>query len=76
MDPLTAALNLLTSVNTVINTLAAKATAPMADALIQDYLARQARVEAILQWLANKVGLSLPTAPAPPAQAPLVAKTS
>lgn len=75
MDPLTAALNLLTSVNTVINTLAAKATAPMADALIQDYLARQARVEAMLQWLANKVGLSLPTAPAP-AQAPLVAKTS
>lgn len=76
MDPLTAALNLLTSVNTVINTLASKASTPVADALIQDYLARQARVEAVVQFVANKFGLSIPSAPplpVLPAPAPNVA---
>ncbi len=73
MDPLTAALNLLTSVNTVLNTLISKASTPVADALVQDYLARQARVEAVVQWLASKIGLSIPSAPAPVAPAPVVA---
>ena len=66
MDPVTAGLNLLTSVNNVINTLVAKTSSPVADALVQDYLARQARIETFLTALAGKIGIQLPAPPPVP----------
>lgn len=74
MDPITAALNLLASINNVINTLLSHASATADDAIIQDYLARQERVEAVLAWLCEKLGVQLPaTPPATPSPAPVAA---
>lgn len=60
LNPLTAAFNLLTAVTNTVNTLMAKASPGVVDAILQEHLDRQKRIDALMHRIATKVGLGEP----------------
>lgn len=55
MDPLTAAVNLLTSVNTLLNTLLQKASTTEVDAMIADALATKQKLQGVVDSMLQKL---------------------